>query len=80
MATMTASAVNGASRPDQPDSSTEDLGKRNYILWDAKGVEEKPSNEDEDIQTVADQINAIQKAQFNNHRHCFTGKSFRYAE
>ncbi|KAF2233786.1 heme-dependent catalase [Viridothelium virens] len=70
---MTTSAVNGASRPTQPNGSLEDLEKRNYIRWDAKGVEEKPPNEDEDIQAVADQINTIQKAQYNMHRHCYSG-------
>jgi hypothetical protein len=51
----------------------EDLSKRNYIRWDSKGVEEKPTNEDEDIQKVAEQINTIQKAQYNVHRHCYSG-------
>ena len=50
------------------------MSKRDYIRWDAEGVEKIPPNEDEDIQAVADMINAIQKAQWNNHRHCYTGK------
>ena len=50
-----------------------DLADRNYIRWDAKGVESKPPNEDEDIAAVAEQINAIQKAHWNNTRHCFSG-------
>ncbi|TGO57646.1 hypothetical protein BCON_0063g00030 [Botryotinia convoluta] len=49
------------------------LKSRNYIKWDASGVEVIPPNEQEDIQAIADQINAIQKAQFNAHRHCFEG-------
>lgn len=49
---------------------------RKCIHWQAKGVEEIPPNEAEGIQTVADQINAIQKAQYNMHRHCYTGKSY----
>jgi len=47
---------------------------RNYIRWDAEGVEKVPPNEAEDIQAVADMINQIQKAQFNNHRHMYSGK------
>ena len=56
----------------------EDMSKRHYLRWDAEGVEKIPPNEAEDIQAVADMINAIQKAQWNNHRHCFSGKSQRY--
>ncbi|TGO67022.1 hypothetical protein BOTNAR_0049g00090 [Botryotinia narcissicola] len=52
---------------------SEGLKSRNYIKWDASGVEVIPPNEQEDIQAIADQINAIQKAQFNAHRHCFGG-------
>ena len=53
---------------------------RSYIRWDDSGVEKKSPGEDEDIQTVADMINAIQKAQYNNHRHCYSGKyASRYA-
>ncbi|GAB7344933.1 hypothetical protein MBLNU457_3367t1 [Dothideomycetes sp. NU457] len=50
-----------------------DLADRNYIRWDAKGVESKAPNEDEDIAAVAKQINDIQKAHWNNTRHCFSG-------
>lgn len=50
------------------------LEDRKYIRWDAEGVENIQPNEAEDIQAVADQINAIQKAQWNSHRHCFSGK------
>ncbi|KAL9084190.1 MAG: hypothetical protein Q9165_008176 [Trypethelium subeluteriae] len=70
---MNTSAVNGASHPSQSNGTPENLGKRSYIRWDAKGVEEKPPNEDENIQAVADQINTIQKAQYNLHRHCYSG-------
>lgn len=50
------------------------LAKRKYIRWNDEGVEKIPPNEAEDIQAVADQINAIQKAMWNMHRHCYTGK------
>ncbi|KAI9873338.1 MAG: hypothetical protein M1830_000518 [Pleopsidium flavum] len=49
------------------------LENRKYIRWDAEGVENIQPNEAEDIQAVADMINAIQKAQWNSHRHCFGG-------
>ncbi|KAL6718167.1 hypothetical protein ACLMJK_004255 [Lecanora helva] len=51
----------------------DEMAKRKYIHWQAEGVEKIPPNEAEDIQAVADQINAIQKAQYNMHRHCYTG-------
>ncbi|KAI9652750.1 MAG: hypothetical protein M1821_007824 [Bathelium mastoideum] len=73
MATMTASDVHESSHSIQSNGNLDYLGKRNYVRWDAEGVEEKPPNEDEDIQAVADQINAIQRAQFNMHRHSFGG-------
>lgn len=50
------------------------MAGRNYIHWQQDGVEKLPPNEKEDIQAVADMINAMQKAQYNNHRHCYTGK------
>ena len=50
------------------------MSKRNYIRWDTKGVEKIPPNETEDIQAVADMINCMQKAQWDNHRHCYTGQ------
>jgi len=50
------------------------LEDRKYIRWDAEGVEKIQPNEAEDIQAVAAQINAIQKAQYNMHRHCFGGE------
>lgn len=49
------------------------MAKRKYIHWQDEGVEKIPPNEAEDIQAVADQINAMQKAQYNSHRHCYTG-------
>lgn len=49
-----------------------DLSK--YIRWDAPGVEKVPPGESEDIQAVADMINGMQKAQFNNHRHMYGGR------
>ena len=55
------------------------MAKRKYIHWQAEGVEKIPPNEAEDIQAVADQINAIQKAQYNMHRHCYTGMSMHRA-
>ncbi len=51
----------------------EALANRNYIKWDDPTVEQIPEGEDEDIKAVADQINAIQKAQYNMHRHCYSG-------
>ncbi len=49
------------------------MSTRKYIHWQDEGVEKIPPNEAEDIQAVADQINAMQKAQYNSHRHCYTG-------
>ncbi len=54
-------------------TSPDAMADRKYIHWQAKGVESIPPNEAEDIQAVADQINAMQKAQYNMHRHCYTG-------
>ena len=54
----------------EPD--TKSLEDRKYIPF-ASGVEHIPENEAEDIQAVADMINAIQKAQWNCHRHAFSG-------
>lgn len=53
--------------------SLKDLGSRDYIRWDSEGVEKIPEGEAEHIQAVADQINVIQKAQWNIHRHCYSG-------
>ena len=49
------------------------LEGRNYIKWDDPSVQSTPEDEDEDIKAVADMINEIQKAQYNSHRHCYTG-------
>ncbi|KAF1990929.1 heme-dependent catalase [Aulographum hederae CBS 113979] len=50
-----------------------DLATRNYIRWDAQGVEKILEGEEKDIQAVADMINAGQRAQFNKNRHVFGG-------
>ena len=50
-----------------------DLANRPYIKY-TSDIEQKPPGEDEDIQAVADMINQIQKAQYNSHRHCYSGK------
>lgn len=55
------------------DESQDAMASRKYLHWQAEGVENVPPNEAEDIQAVADQINAMQKAQYNMHRHCYTG-------
>ena len=59
---------------NRPVREEEDMSKRKYIRWDADGVEKIPPNEAEDIQAVAEMINTIQKAQWNSHRHCYTGR------
>ena len=71
-------AVNGEDRQHGMDINNEKgdedaLASRNYIKWDDPSVEQIPEGEEEDIKAVADQINAIQKAQYNVHRHCYTG-------
>lgn len=50
------------------------VASRNYMKWDAPGVESIPPNEAEDIQAVVEMINKIQHAQYNSHRHMFGGK------
>ena len=50
------------------------LENRKYIRWDAEGVEEIQPNEEENIKTVVEQINTIQRAMYNQHRHAFGGK------
>jgi hypothetical protein len=57
------------------NGASSDLGNRNYIRWDAEGVEKIPPNEAEDIKAVAEQLNCIQRAMFNRGRHCFGGRS-----
>ncbi len=49
------------------------MASRKYIHWQDGGVEKIPPNEAEDIQAVADMINNIQRAQYNMHRHCYSG-------
>jgi hypothetical protein len=49
------------------------LSSRNYIHWDANGVEDVPPGEDEHIQAVINQINESQKLQYNKARHCYGG-------
>ena len=51
-----------------------DLANRPYIKF-TTDIEKKPPNEDDDIQACADMINVIQKAQFNLHRHCYSGRN-----
>lgn len=53
------------------------LEGRKYIRWDAEGVEKIQPHEEEDIKAVAEQINAIQRAMYNQHRHAFGGKPMR---
>ncbi|TKX21388.1 catalase-like protein [Elsinoe australis] len=59
------------------ESNTElkpqDLANRNYIRWDANGVEVVPPGEEEDIKAVAEQINTIQRAHYNKTRHAYGG-------
>ncbi|KAF9880345.1 hypothetical protein CkaCkLH20_02299 [Colletotrichum karsti] len=50
-------------------ASPEDLTKRNYVRWDAEGVEKPPANEAEDIQAVADLVNELQRRTWNQTRH-----------
>ena len=49
------------------------VANRKYIHWQDEGVEKIPPNEAEDMQAVADRINTMQKAQYNSHRHCYSG-------
>ncbi|KAF4944444.1 hypothetical protein FSARC_14677 [Fusarium sarcochroum] len=50
-----------------------DLSNRNYIRWDAKGVEDIPPNEAEDIQNVIAKINETQRRFYEQNGHCFGG-------
>ena len=50
-----------------------DLADRPYIKY-TPDIEKKQPNEDEDIQAIAGMINVIQKAQWNMHRHCYSGE------
>jgi hypothetical protein len=49
------------------------LSNRSYLRWDSPGVEDVPADEEADIQAVAEQIDKMQRQQFNNHRHVYTG-------
>jgi hypothetical protein len=53
--------------------SVSDHGNRQFIRWDAEGVECIPPNEKEDIQKVANMFNDVQRAFFNKTRHCYSG-------
>ena len=61
VATMALNGTNGADT-------------QSYIRWNAEGVEKVPPHEKEDIQAVADLINTMQRTQFNNHGHMFSGR------
>ena len=67
---LTAHAKMDISNKGEDQNAMDD---RKYIHWKDEGVEKIPSNEAEDIQAVADMINSMQKAQYNQHRHCYTG-------
>lgn len=45
---------------------------RSYVKY-SSDLEKIPDGEAEDIQAVAKQLTDIQKAQYNVHRHCFSG-------
>lgn len=45
---------------------------RSYIKY-SSDLEKIPDGEAEDIQAVAKQLTDIQRAQYNVHRHCFSG-------
>ena len=53
-----------------------DIASRSYIHWDAPGAEKIPSGEADDIQAVADMINAIQRTRYNRARHAYGGEMF----
>jgi hypothetical protein len=65
--------VHEAPNKQSSDVKKEDLSGRQYIRWNAEGVEKIPDGEEDDINAVAEQINQIQKAQWNVHRHCYSG-------
>jgi hypothetical protein len=65
-------ATNGTTN-EIPNGVTNGIEKSKYIRWDAHGVEEIPPGEAEDVQAVVEQINTIQKAQYNCHRHMYGG-------
>lgn len=55
--------------PPVPETNMEN---RAYIKY-SPDLEKIPDGEAEDIQAVAKQLNDIQRAQYNVHRHCFSG-------
>ncbi|KAI5257160.1 heme-dependent catalase [Aureobasidium subglaciale] len=65
--------VHEAPNKDSDNVKQENLSGRNYIRWDSEGVEKIADDEEDDIKAVAEQINLIQKAQWNVHRHCYSG-------
>ena len=50
---------------NRPADEQEDMSKRNYMHWDAEGLEKISPNEAEDISAVADIINQFHKMQWN---------------
>lgn len=48
------------------------MENRPYIKY-SPSLEKVPDGEADEIKAVAKQFNDIQKAQFNVHRHCYTG-------
>lgn len=50
-----------------------DLAQRNYIRWDAPGVEEVPPSEAEDIKATTEMFNSIQCHYNKLNNHCFGG-------
>ncbi|KAF4454882.1 heme-dependent catalase [Fusarium austroafricanum] len=57
-----------------------DLSKRAYIKWDAKGVEQVPPSEAEDIRSIVDKINDTQRRFYEQNGHCFGGTHARTQE
>lgn len=58
-------------------NETNDISKTDpvrYVRWDAPGVVKIPPGEAEDIQAVAEMINHMQRVQFKNHRHMYSGE------
>jgi len=53
-----------------------DIASRSYIHWDIPGAEKIPPSEADDIQAVADMINAIQRTHYNKARYAYGGEMF----
>lgn len=49
------------------------MADRNYINWDAEGVEVLQPGEKEKIWEVSQQFNRMQMMNFNEHHHCLRG-------